>query len=852
MAQFAIPDFSLVVLIGATGSGKSTFAKKFFRDTEVISSDHCRGLVADDPNDQSVSSDAFDLVRGIAEKRLKNRRLAVIDATNVRAADRRGWIEIARRWHALPVAIVLDPGLDVCVERNKLRPDRQFGPQVPQRMISEIRRGLRELEKEGFRRVTVLRGVEEIDAAEMLREPLWTDKRALTGPFDIVGDVHGCGDELELLLEKLGYRIEWSGVGDERAVSVAPPPGRMLVFVGDLVDRGPRTPDVLRIAMSMVKAETALVVEGNHENKLSRWMQGRNVKVAHGLQHTIDQLEAQSGAFKGEARKFISDLRSHYWLDGGRLCVAHAGLKEELIGRGSGAVRSFALYGETTGETDEFGLPMRMNWAADYRGKTAVVYGHVAQPEAEWVNNTICLDTGCVFGGKLTALRWPEKELVSVAAAREYFAPKRPIFAAPEKPADPARDLIDHADVSGRRWIDAALMKRIVIAEENAAAALEAMSRFAIAPQWLIYLPPTMSPVETSAREGWLERPEEAFAHYRGQGVDQVVCEEKHMGSRGLILVCRDADVARKRFGAAKAETGAIWTRTGRAFFNDPAMQEAVLERTRVAMEASGLWAELGAGWALLDAEIMPWSAKAGGLIEGQYAPVAASAQAGLDAALCAAQQAVARGIDVGAFAARLADRAVRAQKYSEAWAPYVWPVSSADDLRIAPFHLLASEGAVHFDKPHEWHMELAHRLASVGSPMLMATTWRPVRLDDEAACAEAAAWWDGLTSKGGEGMVVKPADFVMRGEKGLIQPALKVRGSEYLRIIYGPEYDVPENLERLRKRRLGAKRGLALREFSLGHEALTRFVAGEPLRKVHECVFGVLALESEPIDPRL
>jgi protein phosphatase len=849
--QYAIPDFSLVVLVGATGSGKSTFAKAFFRDTEVISSDHCRGLVSDDPNDQAVSADAFELVRAIAEKRLKNRRLAVIDATNVRPADRRMWIEIAKRWHAVPVAIVLDPGLDVCIERNKLRPDRQFGPQVPQRMISEIRRGLRGMEKEGFRRVAVLRGVEEIEAAQVVREPLWTDKRVLTGPFDIVGDVHGCGDELEQLMGQLGYRLEWAELDGERTVRVEPPAGRTMVFVGDLVDRGPRTPDVLRIAMSMVEAGTGMVVEGNHENKLGRWMQGRNVKVAHGLQATIDQLEAQSGAFKGKARKFIADLRSHYWLDGGKLCVAHAGLKEEFIGRGSGAVRSFALYGETTGETDEFGYPVRMNWAEDYRGQAAVVYGHVAQPEALWVNNTICLDTGCVFGGKLTALRWPEKELVSVPAAKEYFAPKKPLFA-PSGKADPSRDLIDHKDVSGRRWIDATMMKRIVVAEENAAAALEAMSRFAIAPQWLIYLPPTMSPVETSAREGCLERPEEAFAYFRKQRVEEVVCEEKHMGSRGLILVCRDGNVARERFGASKGETGAIWTRTGRAFFSDAAMQEAVLARLVGAMDAAGMWDELGAGWALWDAEIMPWSAKAGGLIEGQYAPVAASARAGLDAALEAAQRAVSRGQDVGALAGRLADRSVRARKYAQAWAPYVWPVGSADDLRIAPFHLLASDGVVHFDKPHAWHMDLAHRLAAAGSPMLMATGWRAVKIDDEAACADAAAWWDDLTSKGGEGMVVKPARFVARGAKGLIQPALKVRGSEYLRIIYGPEYDAPENLERLRKRGLGAKRALALREFSLGHEALVRFVAGEPLRRMHECVFGVLALESEPIDPRL
>ena len=222
-----------------------------------------------------------------------------------------------------------------------------------------------------------------------------------------------------------------------------------------------------------------------------------------------------------------------------------------MIGRGSPAVRDFALYGETNGEIDEYGLPVRADWAAGYRGKTTVVYGHTPVPEAEWVNNTICIDTGCVFGGKLTALRWPEKELVSVPAAVTYFEPVRPLArTAYERSAqNAADDLLDYSDVAGRRWIDTGLMKRIVVAGENAAAALEAMSCFAIAPQWLIYLPPTMSPVETSKEDGWLERPEEAFSFFRERGQSEVMLQEKHMGSRAVIAVCRDTDVARARFG---------------------------------------------------------------------------------------------------------------------------------------------------------------------------------------------------------------------------------------------------------------------------------------------------------------
>ncbi|WP_119389264.1 polynucleotide kinase-phosphatase [Taklimakanibacter lacteus] len=849
-----IPDFSLIVLIGSSGSGKSTFASKHFRPTEVISSDHCRGLVSDDENDQSISGDAFDLVREIAGKRLKNRRLAVIDATNVRAADRKGWIELARRWHALPVAIVIDPGIDICIERNRTRPDRPFGGEVVRRMVSEIRRGLRGLEREGFRQVWKLSSAEAVEAATLARVPLWTDKRTEHGPFDVIGDVHGCADELQALLAKLGYEVAWTGSAGERQVAVTHPQGRKVVFVGDLTDRGPNSPDVLRIATSMVAAGIAHVVQGNHDRKLERWLAGREVAIAHGLQQTIDQLQSESESFRAALPKFLNQLRSHVWLDQGRLAVAHAGIKAEMIGRGSGAVREFALFGETTGEIDEFGLPVRADWAAHYRGDTTVVYGHTPVLAAEWVNNTICIDTGCVFGGKLTALRWPEKELVEVAAGKVWCEPVRPLAAkTADASAQAAADqLLDIMDVTGRRWIDTELRGRIVVAEENAAAALEVMSRFTLAPQWLAYLPPTMSPSETSLAEGWLERPEEAFAHFRERGVVEVVCEEKHMGSRAIIALCRSAETARARFGVTGNETGAIWTRTGRAFFSDGQMTEGVLARLRGAADTLSLWEELGSDWLLLDAEIMPWSAKANSLIESQYAPVATSSAEGFAAVNEALDRASARSGDFAVLRERFAGRAERAALYGKAWAPYVWPVTGIGDLKIAPFHLLASEGRVWFDEDHVWHMTLADRLADADAGIVTRTQWRVVALADENACADAVSWWESLTGAGGEGMVVKPRNFVSRGTKGLIQPALKVRGREYLRIIYGPEYDAPDNLVRLRQRGLGGKRALALREFALGHEALKRFVAREPLRRIHECVFAVLALESEPIDPRL
>jgi protein phosphatase len=200
----------------------------------------------------------------------------------------------------------------------------------------------------------------------------------------------------------------------------------------------------------------------------------------------------------------------------------------------------------------------------------------------------------------------------------------------------------------------------------------------------------------------------------------------------------------------------------------------------------------------------------------------------------------------------RVRERYDAASKYVQAFRRYVRPVNGIDDLQIAPFHLLASEGRVHADRTHSWHMEELGAICNADPGILLHTAFREVVLSDEREVADAIEWWEQLTATGGEGAVVKPLTFVSRDRRGLVQPALKVRGSEYLRIVYGPEYTLPIQLERLRERAISSKRRLALAEFTLGLESLHRFVERAPLRSVHECVFGVLALESEPIDPRL
>jgi len=877
--EIKIPELALVVLIGPSGSGKSTFAMKNFLPTEIVSSDICRGMISDDENDQTVTSEAFDLVHTIIRKRLALGRLTVIDATNVQKESRKPLVAIARKYHCLPVAIVFDFTEKVCQARNQQREDRNFGPHVIRQQRTQMRRSVKGLKREGFRHIFTIDSEGKANTASVEREPLWNNKKDMTGPFDIIGDIHGCCDELEKLLADLGYEPKSLCASDSAwgNVCYSHPDGRKALFLGDLVDRGPRVLDTLRLVRNMVHTENALCVPGNHDIKFLRKLWGKNVQITHGLDKTHDEYEAllddDRKHFQKEAATFLNGLVSHYVLDGGKLVIAHAGMPQEMQGRGSGKVRGFALYGETSGETDEFGLPVRYNWARDYRGQTMVVYGHTPIPEPEWLNRTVNIDTGCVFGGKLTALRYPEKEFVSVDAIQTYTEPVKPFL--PEHQHNlglttqqETDSLLEAEDVIGKRMITTRLRKNITVREENATAALEVMSKYAADPKWLIYLPPTMSPCETSSNEAYLEYPTEALDYYRSLGCTRVVCEVKHMGSRAIAIVCKDEKVVRKRFGIENDGTGIVYTRTGRRFFDSKSIEEELIGKIRDSLDATNFWQELETEWVIFDCELMPWSAKAQELLKNQYAAVGSSATGALNECISALRQVTAREdlekeftfpkhsssqpVDIEEVLGWYQQRLDMVDEYQNAYRHYCWPVESISDLKLAPFHILATEKSVHTDKHHEWHMSTIHEICKNNSDILLSTNYKIVDLNDPQSQQEAVVWWEKLTGKGGEGIVVKPYEFIAKGKRGIIQPAVKVRGREYLRIIYGPEYTAVMHMQRLKGRNLGRKRSLALREFALGIEALERFVRKEPLRYVHECVFGVLALESEPVDPRL
>ncbi|MDR0464903.1 MAG: polynucleotide kinase-phosphatase [Treponema sp.] len=861
--RIEIPELCVVALVGVSSSGKSTFSKTHFKSTEVLSSDYFRALLSDDENNQTVTSKAFETLYYVASKRLELGKLTVIDATNVQKHARAGVLRIAREQNCLSAAIVLDIPEKIIKERNAARPDRNLNWNIIARQSGELRKSVKQLQKEGFRHVYILSGEGEVANAEIVRVPLWNNKKEETGPFDIIGDIHGCFDELCELLIKLNYQVDF------KSFTVNHPEGRKPVFLGDLCDRGPKNIEVLRLVMNMVKSGGAWCIAGNHDVKLLKKLNGKNVQLTHGLDITVQQMESQSLDFVQEVKTFLDNLISHYVFDGGKLVVSHAGLKEEYHGRSSGRVREFCLYGETTGETDEYGLPIRFPWANEYRGNALVVYGHIPNPDAQIINNTACIDTGCVFGGSLSAYRYPEKEIVRVKSKKEYYASLKPF----NKISSSYDDMLNIEDVTGQRFLNTRLCQSIKIDAENSAAALELMSRFAVDPHWLIYLPPTMSPCETSKHPDYLEYPKEAFDYYKTRGTGKVICEQKHMGSRAVIVICKNSESAAKRFSVTDDSFGVIYTRTGRPFFDKSNCDEwqtenTILTRLKNALSSSLFWEDFNTDWVCIDAELMPWSAKAASLLKDQYAPAGRSGRVSLSMSVNAIENAAktlensqitvsapkAQSVDLNMLLNKFRKREEALALYTDAYRRYCWDVKTTDDYRIAPFHILATEGKVWNTENHITHMERIKKYmaGNESDPLFIATNYREIDLLDENSAASGIKWWEELTASGGEGMVVKPFDFIAYKGLQALQPAVKCRGREYLRIIYGPEYLLGGNLERLKKRSLNKKRNLAQNEFALGMEALERFVKKDPLYRVHECVFGILALESEPVDPRL
>lgn len=416
----AIPRFALVVLMGPSSSGKSTFAKKWFKASAIVSADQCRWMVADEESAEWASAEAFALLETWVMARLKLGLLTVVDANGLEPRFRLRMLDLAREFHAPALLLSFEPSLNTLMEYDRRR-EKVMGAEALERQLQRFARATAKVREEGWNRVVHLRDAELKRLSVQVR-PLRVDC-TVPPPYDLIGDVHGCYLELTELLQRLGYRR------DERA-GYRHPAGRRVIFVGDLIDRGPASLPVLKLAMQMQKAGSALVNPGNHDDKLLRYLSGGKVRVDHGFERTVAELEALSAderrGLQDELLTWLRSLPPYLLLDQGRLVVAHAGLPEHLQGRLSRAVVAWALFGEARTTRPTPGQPERVDWPITYHGKAMVIYGHTPSGEARRRGNTLCIDQGCVFGGKLTAYRYPEGELVQVKAQQTWYPDDAP------------------------------------------------------------------------------------------------------------------------------------------------------------------------------------------------------------------------------------------------------------------------------------------------------------------------------------------------------------------------------------------------------------------------------------------
>ncbi|MGM9949122.1 MAG: polynucleotide kinase-phosphatase [Lysinibacillus sp.] len=858
--QLYLPQGAIVLCIGPSNSGKSTLLEKLMSEqqllrSEVVGSDAYRELVSDieyidfskvprEDQDvlyedyQQISAEAFHVLQEVVTSRAKLNKVTFIDATHLRNVERTKYIGIAKKQHVPIIALVFDVPKDELLKRDEQR----LQPRGKKRLEQQMRTfhyELRNIKKEPYSKLYMWRGEE----MTIIRQPS-PHLLDLGAGFDIIGDIHGCFDEMMALIHKLDY--------EKQGELYIHPQGRRLLSVGDIMSRGPKSMETMLFWLRQVEAGESFMVDSNHGWKIARWLQGQKVTLQHGDEHVAQEFEEYENTYGKEAaetlkKRFANMLLtspSHYILTRNnirKVVVVHAGISDRYIGKDSKRIRDFCRYGEVQG-MDANGKPLRGDWFMDHKTSELIVWGHEPKPKPFKANRTINIDQGVVFGGQLTAFRYPEENFVAVDAQHNYTGDvDNPLTAAKDKRFAPP--LAAHY-VNGFT-VHTATGEEVTIPKEKALAAMDTFSHYTLPPEQVLYIPPTMSPTpQTSASADYLEHPAEAFAYYRKHGVTQMIAEKKHMGSRAVIFIAKDEKVTKQLLNTDAL--GVITTRTGRAFFEGN-LQQAVLKAIHRELIEKNYFERFQTDYVLMDAEILPWNLKAHGLIDTQYANVAE--QALMDRQFLLNKLQATAHVDVSNWVEEYTHKVKNAARFDAVYQNYCWPTNNLNGIQIAPFHILAHSQSTHFDKPHTWHMEMNALLAE-NSTLFLATEYRLIETEQQEE--EVINWWQDMTELGHEGIVIKPLNFIERRKGKLLQPAVKVRGREYLRIIYGMDYTDEAQLKALKKRNPSRKMRNALQEFILGMEGLERFVQQESSARVHECALATLALESEPVDPRL
>lgn len=861
-----LPHAGIVLLVGPSGSGKSTLINRLIKNgditsSEAVSSDHFRMLVSDGaffnwtghaPEEadvlkthyQQISAEAFCMMDSLIETRARLNRLTIIDATHLYSDDRLKYIQFAKKHHLPITALVLDVKEATLLDRDASREDPRGKKRIKQQ-FQVFKREKRSLKREGFHRVHFM-SEEDMDNILFSRSSNPVEIDAGSG-IDVIGDIHGCYEEMLELLQQLGYEKNHEDL-------YVHPEGRIFLSLGDVMSRGPRSLDTMIFFKRHVQAELAYMIDSNHGWKIARWLDGRKVILNHGDEKVEEELkqfavkngEHAAAELKAELRELLLSAPSHYVVKKNNvplMVCTHAGIKDHYIGKQSGRISDFCRYGDTDG-VDAEGRPVRKDWFIKHQGAELIVWGHDPKPEPIIMHRTLNIDQGAVFGGKLTAFRFPEKSIVSVPAKADYAnTENNPLKRWKEKrlaPPNIGKYIHGYSVLTedfGEVKIDETLVKP----------AIDTVSHFTIPMEQLIYIPPTMSPTpEASVLPDYMEHPQEAIDYYKSKDIHTLIAEKKHMGSRAIILLFSDRQASIEKTGIDSL--GVIYTRTGRRFF-DKEMEARMLAKLHADLTASDYFRKKETEFLLLDAEILPWNLKAKDLISKQYAHVAEAAF--MDRSRLAEKlgEAAMNNEELTIWHKAYKMKLDNAQNFQDVFQQYCWDVSNESEIQIAPFHLLAYSNRSFLAKTHVWHMEQISELAKCSS-MLKETDYMVIT--DDTSADEVIRWWQQMTEDGHEGIVIKPETFTAKSKGKLLQPAIKVRGRKYLSIIYGMDYLEEQHLTRLKNRRTGKKQKLALQEFALSTESIRRFVNGESLERVHECVLASLALESDRVDPRL
>jgi polynucleotide kinase-phosphatase len=858
----------VIVLCGPSSSGKSFFGHRSFADSEMLSSDDFRKIAADydDSNPVSqaeyriLSEDAFHLLKETLRKRTKNNRLTVIDATNLHVEDLSHYVEIAKENH-VPISMLLfDIPYAELMNNDRARKHPRGVKSIKNHIkrFNQIKKDKKGLERMGFRRKYEIHSLDDL---QVVIEPN-TLHIPIENGLDILGDGHGLLKSRVELLNKAGY------VENELGLFIHPE-GRKPLYLNDETSRGSlplagieygEFPSIAMMWMMKkhVEANLAYAVDSNHNYKVWRWLEGRDVTMNHGDELVVSEFEAfqtKHGVEKTEEIKtslasFLKDLPSHLLLckdEKVKAVAVHAGIQDDMIGKEDAVVRDFCRFGKTSGEFDANGRPLRLDWTKDHRNGMLIVWGHEPQKNVRKENDTINVDTGGFYGNKLTLLQYPELTIIDVSVPHSFVSDTENPFLQ----ADPDRFAVPRYQDYANGFNVETQWGKWFVPIDRAQLALE-MTSTRLAPlEELFYVCPTMAPTpQVSAFTDYLEHPLEALTYYRSKGVKQVVVEQKHMGSRAVVAVCKNVEAGVHYFG--KPTLGTVLSRNNYKFFN-PENELKVL--SKLSLDMQSYFASHDTDFVILDCEIMPWNLKANGLITKQYGLTSNAANYKRTMQLQWLEEFEKNRHTLVTDEIALAKiKLSQAATFHEAFTKYCWDVDadSIDNIQIAPFHILAFGDRTLFDQTNEWNMEQA-KLLSTLSTLLVATTYKVVNLDNKDEIDEMIAWWIRLTEDGHEGLVIKPMDFVSKDLQGqLIQPAIKVRGRKYLHIIYGMDYLEPQNLEILKKRTANKKMFTAIREFTLSMESVNRFIQKEPMARVHECVLAAIASTSEPMDPRL